>query len=97
VARNLTHFEYADRGETSVYKFTFKDDPTIYVWFEYGPGESASLHTTPYPGPYRAEHPLEPCEFDDLEALLKARGTDKEQWIRDLMAQYGEYLAWQYP
>jgi len=36
VALDVTHFEYADRGPTSVYKFRVGDDPRIYVWFEYG-------------------------------------------------------------
>ncbi|MHC4547812.1 MAG: hypothetical protein ACYTEZ_03460 [Planctomycetota bacterium] len=95
MALNATHFEYADQGETSVYKFTVGDDPTLHVWFEYADG-GGSLHTTPQPGPYHAEEPLGNAAFQDLEALLAARGTTKEQWVKDLMAQYGEYLAWRY-
>jgi hypothetical protein len=96
VALNTTHFEFADRGATSVYKFRVGDDPTIYVWFEYG-GESGALHTTLRSGPYRVDDPLTGAEFADLDALLAARGTTREQWIEDLLAQYGERLAWTYP
>lgn len=96
MALNETHFEYADRGSTSVYKFRFEGDESIYVWFEFGGGRG-SLHETEANGPYRVDDGLRPSEFADLDALLSARGTNKAQWIEDLMAQYGERLAWEYP
>jgi len=96
MALNETHFDYADRGAMSVYKFRAGDDETTYVWFEYGEGEG-SLHTTPIRGPYDVNDPLEDAECADLDALLKARGVTKAQWIEDLMAQYGAPLAWTYP
>lgn len=96
MARNKTHFEFADRGPVSVYKFTFAGDPNFYVWFEYGGGEG-SLHTTPRSGPYRADDPLGDAPFAGLEELLAAKGTTKEEWVDDLMAQYGECLSWTYP
>jgi hypothetical protein len=43
------------------------------------------------------DHPLEQADFDDLQSLLAARGTTKAQWVKDLMAQFGEPLAWTYP
>jgi len=96
VALNTTHFEFAERGATSVYKFRVGGDPSLYVWFEYG-NEAGSLHATPQPGPYRADDPLVTAEFADLDALLAARGTTRTQWVKDLLAQYGERLAWTYP
>lgn len=96
MALNTMHFEFAERGATSVYKFRVGNDPSYYVWFEYG-GGSGSLHTTPRPGPYRADDPLGTAEFADLDGLLAARGTTRAQWIEDLLAQYGERLAWTYP
>lgn len=96
MAKNVTHFEYADRGAPSVYKFRVAKDPTIYVWFEYEDG-SGSLYTTPEGGPYRVEHPLESAEFNDLDALLAARGTTRGQWSKDLLGQFGERLHWAYP
>jgi hypothetical protein len=96
MALNETHFEFADRGATSVYKFRFPDDERVYVWFEYGNG-AGSLFMTPYEGPYRVEHDLEPAPHADLDALLAHHGTTKEQWVKDLMAQFGERLAWTYP
>lgn len=96
MALNTTRFQFAERGATSVYKFQVGDDEAHYVWFEYGDG-SGSLHTTPRPGPYRVEDPIATAEFADLEALLAARGTNREQWVEDLLAQYGERLAWTYP
>ncbi|MHC4223367.1 MAG: hypothetical protein ACYSX0_10825 [Planctomycetota bacterium] len=96
MALNETHFEYADRGSTSVFKFQVEADPTIFVWFEYGDGKG-SLHTTREMGPYRVEHGLVPAAYPTLDALLEARGSSKEQWVRDLMAQFGERLAWTYP
>ena len=96
MALNTTHFEFAERGATSVYKFRIGGDEAHYVWFEYG-NETGSLHTTPQPGPYRVEDPLATAEFADLIALLVARATTRAQWVTDLMAQYGEYLEWTYP
>jgi len=96
VALDVTHFEYADRGPTSVYKFRVRDDPRIYVWFEYAGGQG-SLHVTPYGGPYRPDHPLEDAEDGDLDALLAKHGTSRTQWVKDLFAQYGERVAWTYP
>ena len=96
MAKSEIRFEFADRGPTSVYKFRVKEDPTYYVWFEYGPGQGG-LYTTPRSGPYAADDPLEDCDVADLDALLAARGTTKRQWVADLMAQYGERLAWVYP
>jgi hypothetical protein len=96
VALNTTHFHFAERGATSVYKFRVGDDESVYVWFEYG-GDSGSLHTTPRPGPYRVDDPLATAEFADLDALLAARGTTRKQWVIDLLAQYGERLEWTYP
>jgi len=96
VARNVTHFESADRGRVGTYKFRVDDDPGVYVWFEHGSGPG-SLFTTPRAGPFRPEDPLDPAPFPDLEALLRARGTSKERWVEDLMAQYGERVAWRYP
>ena len=93
---NETFFEFADRGSTNVFKFRFEDDPNQYVWFEYE-GGGGSLHTTPNPGPYRVDDPLHRCDFNDLDALLAGRGTTKGQWVTDLMAQFGEPLAWTYP
>lgn len=96
MARSEIHFEFADRGATSVYKFRVKEDPAYYVWFEYG-DEGGGLFTTPAPGPYRVDDALDEAEFADLDALLQARGTSKAQWVEDLMAQFGERLAWAYP
>jgi hypothetical protein len=96
MARNESHFEYADRGSASVFKFQVGADPTIYVWFEYG-SDKGSLHTTPEAGPYRVEHPLVPAAYPTLGALLDAHGTTKAQWVEDLMAQFGERLDWTYP
>ncbi len=95
MALNETFFLYADRGATSVYKFRFEGDSGFYVWFEYD-GKDGSLFTTTEPGPYRVDQPLEPAGTD-LESLLAEHGTTKEQWVKDLMAQFGEPLAWQYP
>ena len=95
MALNETFFLYAGRGATSVYKFRFEGDAGFYVWFEYD-GTDGSLFVTTEPGPYRVEHPLESAETD-LESLLAEHGTTKEQWVKDLMAQFGEPLAWQYP
>ena len=96
MALNTTRFEFAERGATSVYKFRVGGDEMHYVWFQYG-AEAGSLHTTPRPGPYRVEDPIATAEFADLEALLAARGTTRSQWVTDLLAQYGERLAWTYP
>jgi hypothetical protein len=96
MALDQTHFFYADRGPTSVYKFRVGEDPTAYVWFEYGDGEG-SLHTTPKPGPFRPDDPLGDAPFEGLDALLEARGTTKAQWTLDLLAQYGERIDWAYP
>lgn len=96
MALDQTHFFYADRGPTSVYKFRVGDDPLVYVWFEYSDGEG-SLHTTPRGGPFRTDDPLGDAPFPDLETLLSERGTTKAQWIEDLFAQYGERVAWSYP
>jgi len=96
VALDQTHFFYADRGATSVYKFRVGEDPTVYVWFEYGAGQG-SLHTTPKGGLFRPDDPLDDAPVADLETLLRERGTTKEQWIEDLLAQYGERIAWSYP
>ena len=96
MALNETFFEFADRGSTSVYKFRFEEDENLYVWFEYA-GGGGSLHTTRSPGPFRVEDELGRADFPDLGALLTARATTKEQWIEDLMAQFGEPLAWTYP
>ena len=96
MALDQTHFFYADRGPTSVYKFRVGDDPLVYVWFEYSDGEG-SLHTTPRGGPFRTDDPLGDAPFPDLETLLAERGTTKAQWTEDLFAQYGERVAWSYP
>jgi hypothetical protein len=96
MALDQTHFFYADRGPTSVYKFRTGEDPTIYVWFDYSDG-TGSLHTTPEGGPFRAEDPLGDSPCPDLETLLAERGTTREQWVEDLFAQYGERIAWTYP
>ena len=96
MARNVTHFEFAERGPTSVYKFRVAKDPATYVWFEYA-GDGGSLHVTPQGGPYAVEHELREAEFADLDELLKARGTTRDQWVKDLLAQFGERLAWTYP
>jgi hypothetical protein len=96
MALDQTHFFYADRGPTSVYKFRVGDDPLVYVWFEYSDGVG-SLHTTPRGGPFRTDDPVEAAPFPDLETLLTERGTTKAQWIEDLFAQYGERVAWSYP
>jgi len=95
MARNETFFLSADRGATSVYKFRFEGDSGLYVWFEYGGGDGALFSTTE-PGPYRVDHPLEPAT-NDLDGLLAGHGTTKDQWVKDLMAQFGEPLAWRYP
>lgn len=95
MARNETFFLYADRGATSVYKFRFEGRPEFHVWFEYDGGDGV-LFTTPEPGPYSVEHALEPAKIG-LEELLAERATTKAQWIKDLMAQFGEPLAWTYP
>lgn len=96
MALDTTHFFYADRGPTSVYKFRVDEDPVMYVWFEYGQGQG-SLYTTPKAGPFRADDPLEDASFPDLDALLTGRGTTKEQWVEDLFAQYGDRVEWTYP
>jgi hypothetical protein len=96
VAKNETHFEYADRGATSVYKFRFPEDPNVYVWFEFA-GDGASLYSTARPGPFRPDDALGPAPFGDLDELLASRRTTRAQWIADLMAQFGERLAWTYP
>ncbi len=96
MALDQTHFLYADRGPTSVYKFRVGEDPLIYVWFEYSDG-TGSLHVTPKAGPFRPDEPLEDAPFADLETLLAERGTTKAQWIEDLFAQYGERVHWSYP
>jgi len=96
VALDQTHFLYADRGATSVFKFRVGEDPTVFVWFEHGPGQG-SLHTTPKAGPFHPDDPLDDAPFADLETLLREHGTTKDQWIEDLLAQYGERLAWSYP
>ena len=96
MAINVTHFESADRDDTSTYKFVVADDPAIYVWFTFadGPGQ---LYTTVRPGPFRSDDPLENASFGNLEELMTERGTSVEQWTKDLMAQYGEYIGWAYP
>lgn len=96
MAKNETTFTYADRGETSVYKFHVGQDPQLYVWFEFGNG-GGSLYRTPARGPWRADDPLEPAEKASLEELLESRGTTKLQWVADLLAQFGERLGWTYP
>ena len=92
---NDTFFKSVERGATSVYKFQVKEDPNLYLWFEFADG-SGALYTTPQSGPYDTDHPLSPAEFNSLDDLLAARGTTKEQWVKDLMAQYGERIAWTY-
>lgn len=96
MALNETHFMFAERGSTSVYKFSFQKDDRVFVWFEYGNG-SGSLFTTAERGPYRVDHPVEKAPYNDLVACLEDHGTSKDQWIQDLMAQFGERLAWTYP
>jgi hypothetical protein len=96
MALDQTHFLYADRGPASVYKFQVGEDPRIYVWFEYA-GGTGSLFVTPRKGPFRPDEPLEEAPFGDLDALLAEGGTTKAQWVEDLMAQYGERIAWVYP
>ncbi len=49
------------------------------------------------PGPFRNDDPLENATFATLKELLTERGTSVEQWAKDLMAQYGEYIGWAYP
>jgi len=96
MSQRAVGFEFADQGATSVYKFRVGDeDKTIYVWFEQE--GSGSLFTTTAPGPYRVEDPLEPAMVSTLDELLQMSGTTKEQWVGDLMAQFGERLAWAYP
>ena len=95
MAKNETHFEFADRGATSVYKFRFEGEDTHYVWFE--SAGQGSLHTTPNPGPYSIHDDLGDPDHDDLDSLLAAHETSKKQWVQDLMAQFGERLAWTYP
>ena len=96
MALNETHFQFAERGPVSVYKFRFDGDERFFVWFEDGDGKG-TLHTTPTDGPYRVEDELVAADHADLDAVLAAHGTDKEQWVKDLMAQFGERLAWTYP
>ncbi|MHC4958823.1 MAG: hypothetical protein ACYTGN_10660 [Planctomycetota bacterium] len=95
MALNETHFEFADRGATSVYKFRFAEDDRVFVWFEYD-GGGGGLFTTSEGGPYRVEHDVEPAS-GDLDGCLAEHGTTKSQWVKDLMAQFGERLAWTYP
>jgi len=99
VATHETRFEFADKGETGVYKFRFPrstDPDTLFVWFEYADG-GGSLFRTDRPGPYRADENLEPVGHDDLDRLIREHGTTKQRWVEDLIAQYGEWLAWAYP
>ena len=96
MALNETYFLYAERGSTNVFKFKVCDDPTIYLWFEYGDSGGA-LYTSRETGPYRVEHPLGPAEFSTLDELLDARETTREQWVKDLLAQFGEQIGWTYP
>jgi hypothetical protein len=96
MALDQTHFLYADRGPTSVYKFQVGEDPATYVWLEYSDGQGA-LFVTPRAGPFRPDEPLEEAPFQDLETLLTERGTTKAQWVEDLFAQYGERVDWSYP
>ena len=96
MALNETHFQFAERGAVSVYKFRFDGDEKFFVWFE-NPDGSGSLHATAADGPYRVDDELAETDFADLEKVLEANGTDKEQWVKDLMAQFGERLAWTYP
>ena len=96
MAVHETRFDWADRGATSVYKFRFEKDDNVYVWFEF-PGGDGSLYTTPDAGPYDVNDDLDVAEFKDLDELLAARDTTRETWISDLMAQFGERLAWTYP
>lgn len=96
MALDRTRFLWANRGRTSVYKFRVGDDPTIWVWFVHGGGQG-SLHTAPSAAPFRADEPLGPAPFPDLGALLSARGTSEAQWREDLLAQFGERIAWQLP
>lgn len=96
MALNETHFMFAERGSTSVYKFGFQKDERVFVWFEYGNG-SGSLFTTGEAGPYRVDHDVERAPYNDLAACLEDHGTTMGQWIKDLMAQFGERLAWTYP
>jgi hypothetical protein len=97
VAVNETYFDAVERGATSLFKFRIGDeDPTRYVWFEF-PDGSGALHTTPRIGPYDPADPLGGVEFETLDTLLTAKGTSKSQWVKDLMAQYGEVLEWTYP
>jgi len=93
MARNDTHFEWADGGATGVYKFRVGGDPALYVWFDFGKGQG-SLYRTVHAGPYRAEEPLLAADFASLDDLLGARGTTRAQWRRDLSAQFGERLGW---
>jgi hypothetical protein len=95
VAKNESFFTYADKGETSVYKFRVGDDPQLFVWFEHNGG--GSLYRTPAKGPWRADDPLEPAEQGTLDEMLQSRGTTKRQWIDDLLAQFGERIGWKYP
>ncbi len=93
MARNDTFFEWADGGSTSVYKFRIKDNPALYVWFDFGKAGGA-LYRTSSPGPYRVDEPLLAADFPTLDDLLGARGTTRAQWRRDLTAQFGERLGW---
>jgi len=95
VSLNVTRFQSAEGGATSCYKFQVDDDPNTYVWFEFGDG-AGSLHVTPRTGPFDPADPLADAEFSTLDDLLDARETTKLQWVRDLMAQFGERLAWTY-
>jgi hypothetical protein len=94
---NESFFDGVERGATTVFKFRIGDeDPTRYVWFEF-PDGSTALHTTSRIGPYHPDDPLGSVAFATLNELLEAKGTSKEQWVKDLMAQYGEVLEWTYP
>ena len=96
MALDTTHFFYADRGATSVYKFRVGEDPAAFVWFEYGARPGLAPHDAEG-GPFRADDPLEDAPFPDLDALLAERGTTKDQWVEDLFAQYGDRVEWTYP
>jgi len=95
VARNKTVFEYADGGVACLTKFHFETDPRLYVWF--GRDGEGSLFTTKTSGPYRAGEDLAPAPQEDLDALLAEHGTNREEWVQDLMAQFGERLHWACP
>jgi len=94
VARSLVKFLSADHGAIPVYKFRVGSDPAIFLWFDYGP-KGEGLYTTSNEGPFSPGDPISPAPLPSLDALLRARGLTKALWNEDLIAQFGERVAWQ--